>query len=42
MKEKIKNFAFCLENKINPQDKFSDYKMEMKPNNYTQYKKSFL
>ena len=37
-KEKSKNFPFCPENKINPQDKFSVYWNEMKLNNHTQNK----
>ena len=38
-KEKTKNFPICHENKNSPQDKFSDYMNEMKPNKYTHKKK---
>ena len=39
IKEKTKNFPFAPENKISPQDKFSDYMNEIKPDTYTPYKK---
>ena len=39
IKEKTKHFPFCPENKYSPQDKFSDYMNEIKPDNYTPCKK---
>ena len=39
IKEKTKHFPFCPENKISPQDEFSDYMNEIKPDNYTPCKK---
>ena len=39
MKEQTRIFPFCPENKISPQDRFSDYMTEMKPNINTQVKK---
>ena len=39
IKEKTKHFPFCPENKISPQEKFSDYMNEIKPDSYTQCKK---
>ena len=39
IREKIKNFPVCPENKISPQDNFSDYMNEMKPTNYTRKRK---
>ena len=38
IKEKTKNFPFCPMNKFSPQDKFSDYMNEIKPDSYTQCK----
>ena len=39
IKEKTKHFPFCPENKFSPQDKFSDYMNEIKPDSYTQCRK---
>ena len=39
IKEKTKNFPYCPMNKYSPQDKFSDYMNEIKPDSYTQCKK---
>ena len=36
MKEKIKNYPFCPENKISHQDKVSKHMKQIKPTNYTQ------
>ena len=39
IKEKTKNFPFCPMSKYSPQDKFSDYMNEIKPDSYTQSRK---
>ena len=39
IKEKTKYFPFCPENKYSPQDKFTNYMNEIKPDSYTQCKK---
>ena len=39
IKEKTEYFPFCPENKFSPQDIFTYYMHEMKPDTYTQCKK---
>ena len=39
IKQKTKYFPFCPENKFSPQDKFTNYMNEIKPDSYTQCKK---
>ena len=39
IKEKTKNFPFAPENKFSPQDKFTNYMNEIKPDSYTPCKK---
>ena len=39
IKEKTKYFPFAPENKFSPQDKFTNYMNEIKPDSYTQCKK---
>ena len=39
IKEKTKYFPFCPMNKFSPQDKFSDFMNQMKPDTYTPCKK---
>ena len=39
IKQKTKNFPFAPENKISPQDKFTNYMNEIKADTYTQCKK---
>ena len=37
--KKTKNFPFCPENKVIPEDKYNDYMKQIKPKNYTKSKK---
>ena len=39
IKQKTKYFPFCPENKYSPQDKFTNYMNEIKPDSYTPCKK---
>ena len=39
IKEKTKNFPFCPENKVLPEDKYNDYMKKKQPTSYTKSKK---